>query len=463
MKRATKLYVLDTNVLLHDPQCLTEFKEQDITIPITVLEELDSIKDRKQSVAMEARVAIRKIDQILSQAKSPDQITKGVPIPLPADYGDNALGKLSIFPDHELTMHTGFLPDHASNDNRIINSALHLQSIKTDHEVILVTKDINMRLKALGAGLKRVEDYRRDQLISDLDLLAEGYHRVEGDFWEQVPEVRTEQKGSHTYHTIPRSVLPNTYLNEYIYDSGDQFCARTVEIDDKEVTLRDIGLDFLMNRQSWGIQPLDLYQGLALNALMDPDIDLCILNGSAGSGKTLLALAASLEMVLEQGRHAKIIVTRSTPPVAEDIGFLPGTEEEKMTPWLSAIQDNLEAMHESDERPQSSIKYTIEKANIQFKSLNFIRGRSIQDAIVLIDEAQNLTPSQLKTILTRCGKGTKMICLGNLAQIDSNYLTPLTSGLTYIVERFKNFEGAATVHLQGVVRSRLAEFSEQNL
>lgn len=134
-----------------------------------------------------------------------------------------------------------------------------------------------------------------------------------------------------------------------------------------------------------------------------------------------------------------------------------------MTPWLSAIHDNLEAMHEGDDQPQSSVRYAIEKGNIQFKSLNFIRGRSIQDAIVLIDEAQNLTPSQLKTILTRCGKGSKMIALGNLAQIDSNYLTALTSGLTYVVERFKNFEGSANIHLTGVVRSRLAEYAEQNL
>lgn len=200
-----------------------------------------------------------------------------------------------------------------------------------------------------------------------------------------------------------------------------------------------------------------------MQALQDPDIDLVIVNGAAGSGKTLIALACALEMVIEQGRYNKIIVTRSTPPVAEDIGFLPGTEEEKMTPWMSAIHDNLEAMHEGDERPQSSVKYAIEKANIQFKSLNFIRGRSIQEAIVIIDEAQNLTPSQLKTILTRCGKGTKMICLGNLAQIDSNYLTALTSGLTYIVERFKGFEGAANVHLEGIFRSRLAEYAEQHL
>ena len=460
--RSSKLYILDTNVLLHDPNCLTEFKEQDIVIPMTVLEELDSIKDRKKNVAQEARIAIRAIDRILSEAESPEDITGGVPISLPTPDPDTQLGKLSIFPDHELSMRKGFLPDHNNNDNHIINAALHLQSIYQDRQVILVTKDINMRLKALGAGLKRVEDYRTDQLISDLDLLTAGYRKIDGDFWEQVSEVKTERDKGHTYHKIPADVLPNAFLNEYVYDDNE-FAARIEEISDTEITLLDINQRFLMDQDNWGIKPLDLPQSFAIDALTDPNIDLCIINGAAGSGKTLLALAACLEQVLEHKRYNKIIVTRSTPPVAEDIGFLPGTEEEKMTPWLSAIQDNLEAMHEGDEQPHSSIKYTIEKANIQFKSLNFIRGRSIQEALVLIDEAQNLTPSQLKTILTRCGKGTKMICLGNLAQIDSNYLTPLTSGLTYIVERFKEYEGCATIHLESVVRSSLAEFAEGHL
>ncbi|WP_207062776.1 PhoH family protein [Motiliproteus sp. SC1-56] len=459
---AAKQYILDTNVLLHDPDCLTQFEEHDIVVPITVLEELDSIKDRKKNVAQEARIAIRAIDRILSAAESPEEITSGVPINLPTADPDRKLGKLSIFPDHELAVHKGFLPDQSNNDNHIINTALHLQSINRDRQVILVTKDINMRLKALGAGLKRVEDYRTDQLISDLDLLTAGYKKVEGNFWDKVEEVKTEQRDGHTYHRVPLSVFPEAFLNEYLYDD-EEFAARICAIDEEEITLLDIGQPFLMDQECWGISPLDMPQAFAMDALSDPSIDLCILNGAAGSGKTLIALACCLEMVIEQGRYNKVLVTRSTPPVAEDIGFLPGTEEEKMTPWLAAIQDNLEAMHEHDEQPQSSIKYTIEKANIQFKSLNFIRGRSIQDALVIVDESQNLTPSQLKTILTRCGKGTKMICLGNLAQIDSNYLTPLTSGLTYIVERFKDYDGAATIHLESVVRSPLAEYAEQNL
>lgn len=458
---ASKLYILDTNVLLHDPACLTEFKEQDIVIPMTVLEELDSIKDRKKTVAQEARIAIRAIDRILSDA-SPEEVTSGVPIKGAGGPEESPLGRLSIFPDHELAMHKGFLPSQDSNDNQIINSALHLQSLHAQRQVILVTKDINMRLKALGVGLKRVEDYRTDQLISDIDLLTPGYRHIPGDFWAGVPSVDSHQDGGRTYHRIATEVVPESFPNEYLFDDHG-FAARVTAVDQSSLILVDISQRFLMDRDCWAISPLNLPQAFAMDALMDPGIDLCILNGAAGSGKTLLALASCLEMVIEQKRFNKIIVTRSTPPVAEDIGFLPGTEEEKMTPWLAAIHDNLEAMHEHDEQPQSSIKYTIEKANIQFKSLNFVRGRSIQDALVLVDEAQNLTPSQLKTLLTRCGRGTKMICLGNLAQIDSNYLTPLTSGLTYIVERFRDYDGAATLHLESVVRSALAEYAESHL
>jgi len=461
---ASKLYILDTNVLLHDPKCLYEFKEQDIAIPMTVLEELDDIKDRKKNVSSEARHAIRAIDQILSGAETPTQITKGVPIKQNGlDGVDLRLGKLSIFPDHELTMRQGFLPNEHNKDNLIINCALHLQTTNPHREIILVTKDINMRLKALGAGLQKVEDYRTDQLVSDIELLPAGHYQMEGNFWDHVTDVKSYQEGKYTYHQVDRSVLPNTYPAEYIYDESGDFAARVISVDEGIITLQDLNHERIMQQNCWGIEPINIQQAFAMQAVLDPSIDLAILNGAAGSGKTLVALACALEMVIEEKLYNKIIVTRSTPPVAEDIGFLPGTEEEKMTPWLSAIHDNLEAMHEHDERPQSSVKYAIEKANIQFKSLNFIRGRSIQDALVLIDEAQNLTPSQLKTIITRCGKGSKMICLGNLAQIDSNYLTPLTSGLTYIVERFKDYPGAANVHLEGIFRSELAEYAEEHL
>ena len=459
-----KTFVLDTNVLLHDPMSVFNFHEHAVVIPMTVLEELDDIKDRKKNVAAEARSAIRMIDEVLGRSTS-EAIAKGVEIPI-ALKGDSGtqLGTLAIHRSPLADESGGRLDDIESNDNRIINCALEIQNVDRLQETILVTKDINMRLKALGAGLNRVEDYRRDQLVSDVDLLPSGYLEFETEFWKLVSDVDSWNEGPKTYHRVPKAVFfGEIYANQYVIDSTNEFAARISQIEDEFIVLLDIGRQRLEDTEAWGIQPLNVYQGMAMHALLDPTLDLNLLIGAAGSGKTILSLACALELVVEQKRYSKIVVTRSTPPVAEDIGFLPGTEEEKKTPWLAAIHDNLEALHEYDDNPEASIRFALEKGNIQFNSLNFIRGRSIQDAIILLDESQNLTPQQLKTIITRCGKGSKIVCLGNLAQIDSDYLTALTSGLTYAVEGFKRWHGSSTQHLEGVVRSRLASYAEQNL
>jgi PhoH-like ATPase len=462
---SNKTFVLDTNVLLHDPMSVFNFHEHAVVIPMTVLEELDDIKDRKKNVAAEARTAIRMVDEVLGQS-TPEAIAQGVEIPvsLKGDSGIE-LGTLAIHRSPLADASAGRLDDIESNDNRIINCALEIQGRKgAEHQVVLVTKDINMRLKALGAGLDRVEDYRRDQLVSDVELLPSGHLELDLEFWSLVENVETWNEGHKTYHRVPRHIFSEEiYANQYLIDTTDEFAARVSQVEPESVVLLDIGRARLEDMEAWGVRPLNVYQGMAMHALLDPALDLNLLVGAAGSGKTLLSLACALELVVEQKRYAKIVVTRSTPPVAEDIGFLPGTEEEKMMPWLAAIHDNLEALHEHDDNPEASIRFALEKGNIQFKSLNFIRGRSIQDAIILLDESQNLTPQQLKTIITRCGKGSKIVCLGNLAQIDSNYLTALTSGLTYVVERFKGWTGASTQHLEGVVRSRLASYAEQNL
>lgn len=455
-----KIYVLDTNVLLHEPLAFLSFKEHDVVVPMTVLEELDNIKDRNKDVSRDARVAIRSLDEVLKNA-SPEQMLQGVQLPSPGGT-DLKLGKLSIINDRLFRENQSGLPTH-ENDNRIINTALHLQHSHSDTHVVLVTKDINMRIKAKGAGLTNVEDYRTDQLISDINLLFKGYFKVEGDFWQKAKLQKTENHGRDTVHTVDKKPFGDVFINEFVIDENAGFAGRVTAIEDKTVQLLDLGYDRIMGKAVWGIKPKNIYQGMALNALMDPHIELVILTGPAGCGKTLLALAAALDQVVERNIYDKIIVTRNTPEIAESIGFLPGTEEEKMAPWLAAITDSLEVLHKGDEHPNSSLNYIRERANIQFKSINFMRGRSIQNAIVILDECQNLTASQLKTIITRCGEGTKLICSGNLAQIDSNYLTAVTSGLTYIVERFKNFEGSATVNLNGVVRSRLASFAEANL
>ncbi|WP_286233528.1 PhoH family protein [Thalassotalea sediminis] len=453
------IYILDTNILLHEPFAFLSFQEHDVVVPMTVLEELDSIKDRRKDVSRDARVAIRALEDTLANA-TPEEVLAGVPLPSREDA--TKIGTLSIFNDYTLAQAVGKLSFN-ENDNRIINTALHIQDHQKNKKVVLVTKDINMRLKAKGAGLKHVEDYRTDQLIDDIQFLTKGYHKFSGDFWQQVKNCESESEGRNTTHYIEKSVFPNAYMNEYLIDDSEHFAGKVMGWDDDRLAIADLSRERLMSKQAWGITPKNIYQGMAMDALLDPNIDLVILTGPAGCGKTLLALASALEMVIERGMYDKVIVTRSTPEIAESIGFLPGTEEEKMAPWLAAITDSLEVLHKQDENMEGSLNYIMDKANIQFKSVNFMRGRSIQNAFVLLDECQNLTASQLKTIITRCGEGTKLVCSGNLSQIDSNYLTALTSGLTYIVERFKDFPGSTTVNLNGVVRSRLASFAEENL
>ena len=450
-----KLFILDTNVLLHEPLAIYSFKEHDVLIPMTVLEELDNIKDRHKDVSRDARVAIRALEDVFRDA-TPEQITQGVPL------AGEASGNICIFSDHHLPQDAEVFTDKEA-DNRIINAALYLQKHEMKRQVVLVTKDINMRLKAKGAGLAHVEDYRSDQLIDDIRLLAKGFQVVPGSFWERVGECDSETHGRDTVHVIDSNLLEGVHVNQYLLDEENFFAARVLSNDGHKIRIKDLGRERLMSRKAWGVHPKNVYQGMALDALLDPHIDLVILTGPAGCGKTLLAMAAALELVIEKGIYEKVIVTRNTPEIAESIGFLPGTEEEKMMPWLAAVTDTLEVLHKQDENMSGSLSYIMEKANIQFKSVNFMRGRSIQNTFVLLDECQNLTASQIKTIITRCGEGTKIVCSGNLAQIDSNYLSPVTSGLTYIVERFKDFDGSANIFLNGVVRSRLASFAEENL
>ncbi|MEL3925327.1 PhoH family protein [Aeromonas enteropelogenes] len=450
-----KLFILDTNVLLHEPLAIYSFKEHDVLIPMTVLEELDNIKDRHKDVSRDARVAIRALEDVFRDA-STDEITQGVPL------AGEASGHICIFSDHHLPQDAEVFTDKEA-DNRIINAALYLQKHEMKRQVVLVTKDINMRLKAKGAGLAHVEDYRSDQLIDDIRLLAKGFQVVPGSFWERVGECESETHGRDTVHVIDAKLLEGVHVNQYLIDEENFFAARVLSHDNQKIRIKDLGRERLMSRKAWGVHPKNVYQGMALDALLDPHIDLVILTGPAGCGKTLLAMAAALELVIEKGIYEKVIVTRNTPEIAESIGFLPGTEEEKMMPWLAAVTDTLEVLHKQDENMSGSLSYIMEKANIQFKSVNFMRGRSIQNTFVLLDECQNLTASQIKTIITRCGEGTKIVCSGNLAQIDSNYLSPVTSGLTYIVERFKDFDGSANIFLNGVVRSKLASFAEENL
>lgn len=454
-------YVLDSNVLIHDPNAVLNFKEHQVVIPITVLEELDKLKNGKQTIAADCRQAIRLIDRIVGAA-SPEAIEQGVPINREASgatEGSLSIQMNSAPPDVTL------LPTEL-NDNKIINAVCHLKNQHPDRNFVLVTKDINMRLKARGCGLM-AEDYHSDQQIADVRYLPRGFAELEGCLWDRIHQVETTQHNGRTLHQLPGlEVFGDPAINEFVIDQQD-FVGKVVQPAgnraDNSLVLQHLDRNALLNRTAWGLQPLDIYQGLALHLLLDPDIQLVNLTGPAGSGKTILALAAAIEMTISEKHYRRIIVTRSTKGLDEDIGYLPGTEAEKMEPWLGAITDNLEALHKEDDNTRSSVDYILDRIPIHFKSLNYIRGRSFQNSLIIIDECQNLTPHQVKTIITRAGSGSKVICLGNLAQIDTPYLNPVSSGLTYLTQRFRHFEYGGMIQLNGVPRSELAAFAEANL
>ncbi|MGB7386500.1 MAG: PhoH family protein, partial [Pseudomonas neustonica] len=438
-------YVLDTNVLIHDPNALLNFEEHHVVIPMTVLEELDKLKSGKTSIAADCRQAIRLIDKTLGVAP-PDQVDKGVPI---------ERGKLGPNGTLAILMEKNAIPAHCLpndlNDNKIINQLCHLQNRYPDGRIVLVSKDINMRLKARGCGID-AEDYHTDQLLDDIDLLARGYHQVEGSFWDRVNKVESRQLTGQTLHNVQLiDNLPALHLNDFIIDDQG-FIGWVKAIDGGHLTIRDLHQEPLLHQECWGLRPRDIFQALAMFALLDPDIHLVNLTGAAGSGKTILTLAAAIEQTMVTKTYRRIIATRSTQGLDEDIGFLPGTEKEKMEPWLGAITDNLEALHMDDESTHGSVDYILDRVPLQFKSLNYIRGRSFQQSFILIDESQNLTPHQIKTIITRAGTGSKVVCLGNLAQIDTPNLNATSSGLTYLTECFKDFPHGVHIHLQGVPR-----------
>ena len=456
--RATQptLYVLDTNVLLHDPNALLNFEEHQVAIPMTVLEELDKLKSGKHSVAAECRQVIRLIDKVLGNA-TPEQVELGVPIQREMTGG--FCGSLSILMSKSADAKG--LPEDL-NDNKIINQVVELQQRNSSVPVVLVTNDINMRLKARACGVAS-EDYHTDKLVDDIGQLSRGYHSLSGSFWDRVSKVETQQGHGRTWHRVQLiDNLPAVHINEFILDEQG-FVGWIKGIKSDELLLLDMHQEPMLHQEVWGLRPRDIHQALALFALLDPDIHLVNLSGAAGSGKTILALAAAIEQTVVSKRYRRIIATRSVQGLDEDIGFLPGTEAEKMEPWLGAITDNLEALHLDDENTHGSVDYILQKVPLQFKSLNYIRGRSFQQSLILIDECQNLTPHQMKTIITRAGAGSKVVCLGNLAQIDTPYLSATSSGLTYLTERFKDFPHGVHITLQGVPRSVLAEYAEANM
>lgn len=449
-----KLYVLDTNVLLHDPTSIFRFQEHDIYLPMMTLEELDNHKSGMTDVARNARQVSRTLDGILQNLEGP--IDKGIPLET-LNHGE-ATGRLFI----QTKPFDGKLPmlPQGKADNQILSVVEGLKESVKDRDVVLVSKDINMRLKAAALNLV-AEDYYNDKMIEDSDILYSGTLKLPANFWdEHGRNLKSWQKDGRTWYQIEGSLVPSFLVNQFIWyeqEGATPFYAQVMSVEGNRATVRLID-DYLNPKHTvWGINARNREQAFALNLLMDPNIDFVTLLGQAGTGKTLLTLAAGLTQTMEQRRFNEIIITRATISVGEDIGFLPGTEEEKMAPWLGAIDDNLEVLNRGSGNGSDWGRRASEdliRSRIRIKSMSFMRGRTFLNKFVIIDEAQNLTPKQMKTLITRAGPGTKIVCLGNIAQIDTPYLTEGSSGLTYVVDRFKGWPHSGHITMQRGERDR---------
>jgi len=462
-----KIFVLDTNVLLHDPSSLFRFEEHDVYLPIMTLEELDNNKKGLSEIARNARQVSRTLDEILDS--NGGDINQGIALKTPS-HG-LASGCLLLQTRAITDQSPAGLPT-AHADNQILSVVLHTQAQYANRPVILVSKDINMRIKARALGLE-TEDYFNDKVLEDTDLLYAGASELPADFWEIHSEhMDSWKENTHSYYRVTGPLSLKYEMNQFVWLKGenggarDSFSAQIKELRGKEAIL-EVTTDYTHPKNNvWGINARNREQDFALNLLMNPDIDIVTLAGQAGTGKTLLTLAAALAQVLDQKMYAEVVFTRVTVPVGEDIGFLPGSEEEKMTPWMGALEDNLEVLIHP-EHPDKDERYSGEwsraatgdliRSRVKIKSLNFMRGRTFLKKFIIIDEAQNLTPKQMRTLITRAGHGSKIVCLGNLAQIDTPYLTEGSSGLSFVIDRFKGWKHAGHVTLRRGERSRLAD------
>ncbi|MFZ9350388.1 MAG: PhoH family protein [Polynucleobacter sp.] len=461
------LFVLDTNVLMHDPSSLFRFEEHDLYLPMTTLEELDNHKKGMSEVARNARMVSRSLDQLI--AGTSGQLDEG--IPLNKLGNQDATGRLFFQTQFSNAPLPEGLPE-GKGDNLILGVVRDLQKAKPQQEVVLVSKDINMRIKARALGLP-AEDYFNDQVLEDRDLMYSGVMALPSDFWPKhgkAMESWADGKSGTMFYRVTGPLVPSMLINQFVYqenpDGTTPFYALVREINGKTALLHTLKDYSHQKNNVWSITARNREQNFAMNLLMNPDIDFVTLLGQAGTGKTLLALAAGLEQVLDSKRYNEIIITRATVPVGEDIGFLPGTEEEKMQPWMGAFDDNLEVLHRSDDTAGEwgrAATQELIRSRIKVKSMNFMRGRTFVSKFLIIDEAQNLTPKQMKTLVTRAGPGTKIVCLGNIAQIDTPYLTEGSSGLTYVVDRFKGWRHSGHITLARGERSRLADHAAEAL
>jgi PhoH-like ATPase len=463
-----KLFVLDTNVLIHDPSSIFRFQEHDIFIPMIVLEELDHFKKGLTEMARNVRQVSRFLDELIRDANQ-QTIEDGLPLSLigrgavPANA--DKVGRLYFQTRAMMELLPENMPGRTA-DNSILGVVLALKKQLPNVNVILVSKDINMRIKAATLDLP-AEDYHNDQVLEDIDLLYSGATALAEDFWElHGSKMESWQEKGRTFYRLEDPLVAEWYPNQYLYIEKDSNFEAIVRECGQHQAILELARDYRgKNNNVWGITAKNREQNYAFNVLLDPEIDFVTLLGTAGTGKTLLALAAGLTLTMEQKVYNEIIMTRETVPIGEDIGFLPGTEEEKMAPWMGALMDNLELLGNRSGRNEWEQNATnnLLMNRVKIRSLNFMRGRTLLNRYLIIDEAQNLTSKQLKTLITRAGPGTKIICIGNLSQIDTPYLTATTSGLTYVVDRFKRWPHSAHITLRRGERSRLADYASDTL
>jgi PhoH-like ATPase len=460
MTGSKRIYVLDTNVLLHDPTSLFRFEEHDVFIPMTVLEELDEKKKGASEVSRNGRQVSRFLNELIVRGNG-HGIKDGLSLENPQGVKLKRAEQTG-----RLYFQQRATSNHGKADNLILAAVIDLREQQPDRAVILVSKDINLRIKASIYGID-AEDYENDKALDDFALLYTGATELSEDFWDRHPEVESWSERGRTFYRVDRAKEgEDWYANQCLFLPGESSVElRVMSVDEEQATLVLLDDHSHPNHSVWGIAARNREQNFALNVLMDPDVDFVTLLGTAGTGKTLLALAAGLAQVMDQQRYREIIMTRATVSVGEDIGFLPGTEEEKMTPWMGALTDNLEVLANPEEGGSWGRQATNDllASRIKIRSLNFMRGRTFLSRYLIIDEAQNLSPKQMKTLITRAGPGTKIVCLGNVEQIDTPYLTETTSGLTYAVDRFKHWAHSAHITLRRGERSRLADFASEAL
>ncbi len=437
-KETMKNFILDTNVLLHDPQALFKFQENNIIIPITVIEEIDRFKKDMNDTGRNAR----QISRILDSMREKGSLAKGVPLP-----GDGVL-RVEMFSEKYLK----HLPADLrvdSGDNRILAIAQDVLDREPELPLVFVTKDSNLRIKADVIGI-HAEDYESDKI--DIQDLYSGTRSVE------MSAAEIDRFYGQGWLETPGSLTPNEFITiSDISNPSHSAICRFDSASSRIVPVRKVPKDGI-----WSLYPRNREQSFALDVLMDDSIKLVTLVGKAGTGKTLLAIAAGLHKVAEENLYNRLLVSRPVFPLGRDLGFLPGDIEEKLTPWMQPIFDNVELLisgHESEKRHSKGYKELMSMGLLDIEPLTYIRGRSIPKQFMIVDEAQNLSPHEIKTIVTRVGDGTKIVLTGDPYQIDNPYVDSSSNGLSYLVEKFKGEKIAAHVTLTKGERSDLAELA----